>query len=107
MPIKVQATQRGVYGKRVREKGDSFVIASKADFSKLWMKELGATSEAPQSPPPASSKVSGPKAVKAAEAKAAEAKGTKAPAKAAGPDTEGGDAPEAEPGASTGDANVL
>ena len=44
--MKVTATQRGYYGSKVREPGDTFDLADKKLFSKAWMvKDKGGRSE--------------------------------------------------------------
>lgn len=40
MSIKVQATQVGHYGDKLREPGDVFEVADEKAFSKRWMERL-------------------------------------------------------------------
>ena len=39
--MKVKAIRKGYYNSKVRQEGEVFVIRSKKDFSKKWMKTLG------------------------------------------------------------------
>lgn len=39
--IAVTAKDRGYYGSKVREPGETFAIASEAHFSKAWMERIG------------------------------------------------------------------
>lgn len=51
--MKVKATQRGYYG-QLREPGEAFEIANKADFSEVWMVKVEA--DKPGKSEPASEK---------------------------------------------------
>ena len=39
--MKVQATDRGYYGSKIRLPGEKFTLKSKDDLSKRWMKKRG------------------------------------------------------------------
>jgi hypothetical protein len=52
--VKVVATQRGIYGKRERVKGDIFTIADMTAFSKSWMStKIPEVADIVETPPPA------------------------------------------------------
>ena len=60
--VKVIATQRGIYGKRERVKGDILTIADMTAFSKNWMStKIPEVAEIETPPPAAPAKTGGGK----------------------------------------------
>jgi len=43
--MKVVATQRGYYGSKVQEPGDTFELTNSNEFSEKWMEKVGLSKE--------------------------------------------------------------